>query len=117
LRALAEEAGLSPSALAVLRAIAGEGRIVGSGDEEELRIACSRYALREDNRRFCMAALHRLVAESKRAAGGGGEGGGEASAPAAALFSEERGSVLNPYLREFAAPGGHSSAFFGQEEA
>ena len=102
---LAREAGLGPRAVAALRAIAGDARL----DGDELRIACSRYSLREDNRRWCMAALHRLVAESKRAAG---EEEDRGVAPAAALFSATGGGASNnPYLREFAAPGGHSSAF------
>jgi hypothetical protein len=55
---LAQETGLSSRALDYMLAVAGSRYNVATG---VLTIACDRFPTREENRRWCLEALHKLL--------------------------------------------------------
>ncbi|GBF98913.1 hypothetical protein Rsub_11705 [Raphidocelis subcapitata] len=67
---LAEEAGLTRAALNHMLRVAGPRAQGGRYDPAtgDIRLVCDRFPTREENRRWCLEALHRLLAEANRVA-------------------------------------------------
>ncbi|KAI8462691.1 MAG: hypothetical protein J3K34DRAFT_447021 [Monoraphidium minutum] len=68
-RELAAEVGLTPAGVKHMLHVAGTKGQGGRYDpvSGDIKLACDRFPTREENRRWCLGALHRLVAEADRA--------------------------------------------------